>query len=157
MPLFEAALIEHCVPTLAGVKPANLFRFRGRSLAQIRQDVCLLWEQALAPCGVQIRILKECPASNACMIYVCRRAWVEQLLSEPHNRAFLETFGYTPSDLPVMLKQLSDRLCLEQEYPHEIGLFLGDPLEDVVGFIESCGWNYTCCGYWKSYGDPEAA
>ena len=24
-------------------------------------------------------------------------------------------------------------------------------------FIENRGWNYTCCGYWKAYGDPEEA
>ena len=28
---------------------------------------------------------------------------------------------------------------------------------DVVGFIRNRGRNYTCCGYWKAYGDPEAA
>ncbi len=36
-------------------------------------------------------------------------------------------------------------------------MFLGYPLEDVVGFIENHGRNYTCCGCWKAYGDPEAA
>ena len=46
---------------------------------------------------------------------------------------------------------------MEQDYPHEIGLFLGYPLSDVIGFIENKGWNYTCCGCWKSYGDPEKA
>ena len=30
-------------------------------------------------------------------------------------------------------------------------------MEDVVGFIWNRGRNYTCCGYWKAYGDPEAA
>ena len=48
-------------------------------------------------------------------------------------------------------------MCINAEYPHEIGIFLGYPLEDVVGFIENRGWNYTCCGYWKAYGDPAAA
>ena len=56
-----------------------------------------------------------------------------------------------------LLRQLSRRLCLEREFPHEIGVFLGYPLEDVVGFIRNRGRNYTCCGYWKAYGDPEAA
>ena len=156
MCLFDTALVEHCAPTLAGVKPANLFRFRSQSLAQIRWDVSR-GERALASRGIRVCILKECPSSNACMIYIYRWAWVERLLSEDRNRTFLEAAGYTPSGLPDMLNQLSGRLCLEQDYPHEIGLFLGYPLEDVVGFIENHGWNYTCCGYWKSYGDPEAA
>jgi hypothetical protein len=27
----------------------------------------------------------------------------------------------------------------------------------VVGFIENSGRNFTCCGCWKAYGDPQAA
>jgi len=26
-----------------------------------------------------------------------------------------------------------------------------------VGFIENQGRNFTCCGCWKAYGDPDAA
>ena len=87
MCLFETALVEHCAPTLAGVKPANLFRFRSQSLAQIRWDVSR-WERALASRGIRVCILKECPSSNACMIYIYRWAWVERLLSEDRNRTF---------------------------------------------------------------------
>ena len=52
------------------------------------------------------------------------------------------------------------RLCCAAEaadFPHEIGVFLGYPLEDVVGFIRHRGKCFTCCGCWKSYGDPAAA
>ena len=33
----------------------------------------------------------------------------------------------------------------------EIGLFLGYPVEDVLGFIENAGQNCKCCGCWKVY------
>ena len=49
------------------------------------------------------------------------------------------------------------RLCLEEEFPHEIGVFLGYPLDDVKGFIRHKGRDYTFCGCWKCYGDPQAA
>lgn len=55
------------------------------------------------------------------------------------------------------MRQLSRRLCCEADFPHEIGVFLGYPLYDVVGFIENAGRNFTCCGCWKAYGDPSAA
>ena len=48
-------------------------------------------------------------------------------------------------------------MCCEAEFPHEIGVFLGYPLTDVVGFIENQGRNFTCCGCWKAYGDRDAA
>lgn len=152
---FEAALVAQCAPTLASVKPANLFRFRG-GIEQTHREA-KRWDRALAPRGVRVRVLKECPATDACMVYVYRESWVARLLAEEENRAFLEKAGYCPGNLSALLDQLSRRLCLEQEYPHEIGVFLGYPLQDVVGFIENRGRNYTCCGYWKAYGNPEAA
>ncbi len=38
-----------------------------------------------------------------------------------------------------------------KECPHEIGIFLGVPLEDVESFIKHKGKNYLICGYWKVY------
>lgn len=148
---FEAALVEQCAPTLAGVKPANLFRFSGIGARASAEA----WDGLLRPLGVCVQVLKEC--GDACMIYVYRPQWVERLLQESANRRFLEEMGYVSGDAASMLTQLSDRLCLEREYPHEIGVFLGYPLRDVIGFIENRGWNYTCCGFWKSYSDPEEA
>ena len=52
---------------------------------------------------------------------------------------------------------MAARLCLEEEFPHEIGVFLGYPLDDVKGFIRHKGRDYTFCGCWKCYGDPQAA
>ena len=148
---FETALVEQCAPTLAGVKPANLFRFSGEGVREAAED----WGRRLEPLGICVRVLKEC--CGACMIYVYRVRWVARLLAAPANCRFLKEMGYAPADTDGMLAQLSDRLCLERDYPHEIGVFLGYPLRDVIGFIENRGWNYTCCGLWKSYSDPEKA
>jgi len=92
------------------------------------------------------------------MIYLYREAWITRILCQPEIQDFLRRQGYRPEEgCQAMLTRLSRRLCLEEDYPHEIGVFLGYPLEDVVGFIRNRGRNYTCCGYWKAYGDPEAA
>lgn len=37
------------------------------------------------------------------------------------------------------------------DFPHEMGLILGYPVEDVRGFIENNGQNYLYSGYWKVY------
>ena len=42
-------------------------------------------------------------------------------------------------------------------FPHEIGVFLGYPLEDVLGFIENGGRNCLYCGCWKVYANECAA
>ena len=153
---FEKMLVEQCAPTLAGVKPANLFRFGGTD----PETICALaadWDRRLTPKGLRVTVLKECRKTRACMIYVYREERLGRVLSDAENLAFLDRMGYRTEDGIGMLDLLSRRFCLEQDYPHEIGVFLGYPLEDVVGFIEHRGWNYTCCGLWKSYGDPAAA
>lgn len=38
-----------------------------------------------------------------------------------------------------------------QKFPHEMGLLLGYPIEDVKGFINNDGKNYLHIGYWKVY------
>ena len=71
---------------------------------------------------------------------------------------FSARYGLPPWEAPGdCLRQLAARLCLEEEFPHEIGVFLGYPLDDVKGFIRHKGRDYTFCGCWKCYGDPQAA
>ena len=43
------------------------------------------------------------------------------------------------------------------DFPHEIGLFLGYPVEDVKGFIKYKGECSKCIGCWKVYGDVTKA
>ena len=66
--------------------------------------------------------------------------------------------GYAePVNLEAALKQLSERIRCSGEFPHEIGVFLGYPVEDVIGFMENKGKNYVLCKYWKVYHHAERA
>lgn len=151
---FETMLLEQCAPTLAGVKPANLFRIRGLSAACQAAEH---WDEQLKGFGLRVRVLKEYPDADACVIYVCRCEWLERILRDEANREFLRQVGYPTVQPSGALAHLNERLGAEGEYPHEIGVFLGYPLHDVKGFIENHGKNYTYCGCWKCYGDPEDA
>lgn len=151
---FEQLLVEQCAPTLAGVKVGSLFRISG--LDQARASI-RFWDRSLSPLGLRVTALKECHRSDACMVYVYRESWLRRHLGKPRISEFLDSLGYDTAQGVGMLQQLSQRFCLEQEYPHEIGVFLGYPLEDVIGFITHRGRNFTCCGQWKCYGDPTEA
>ena len=59
--------------------------------------------------------------------------------------------------LDVLLRNLKRRIAMSKDFPHEIGLFLGYPIEDVVGFIRYAGKGCKLSGLWKVYGDAEAA
>ena len=43
------------------------------------------------------------------------------------------------------------------EFPHEVGLFLSYPPEDVKGFINHRANDFKCAGLWKVYGEEEKA
>lgn len=49
------------------------------------------------------------------------------------------------------------RLRDGEAFPHEIGLFLGYPPEDVDGFIRNGAAGAKCIGTWKVYGNVETA
>ena len=63
--------------------------------------------------------------------------------------------------MDACLNHLSQRVSLSaqgaESYPHEMGIFLGYPLEDVRGFILHEGKDSRYTGYWKVYGDVEQA
>ena len=150
---FEAVLVRHCAPTLAGMKPGSIFCFNHSPLEVSRQKVCQ-WNKQLAPFGLTVQILLERPGSSSVIVFVYRRDRLEQMLSDDAYQSFLAEAGYERTNLDGLLEQLSYRLRTQPEFPHEIGVFLGYPLQDVIGFIENHGRNFTCCGFWKSYGDP---
>ena len=150
---FEAVLVRQCAPTLAGMKPGSIFCFNHSPLEVSRQKVCQ-WNKQLEPFGLTVQILLERPGSGSVIVFVYRHDRLEQMLSDDAYQSFLAEAGYERTNLDGLLEQLAYRLRTQPEFPHEIGVFLGYPLRDVIGFIENHGRNFTCCGFWKSYGDP---
>lgn len=153
----QAALVEHGAPTLAGLKLASLFRFQPQEGGDFAGEF-LACRRALEGRGLVLTLLKGCRRTGAYLVYLYREEALARLLDQPDHRAFLREMGYEPwTESRGCLRQLAARLCLEGEFPHEIGVFLGYPLSDVKGFIRHKGKNFTLCGCWKCYGDPGEA
>lgn len=153
---FEAQLIEYCAPTLAGVKTGSLFRH----LPSPGTDTAALvdrWDRALARKGVRLILLGHCPAGRGDLVYVYRAAALARTLNQPDVADFLSGQGYAALTPAACLELLSRRVSTQPHFPHEIGIFLGYPLCDVLGFMAHGGQNYRCSGCWKVYGDPRAA
>ena len=157
---FETVMIEQCAPVLAGLKPAGLFRYETRDCADLAARVHR-WNDQLGEKGLKVRVLKGCAQTHRYLIYVYRESRLRQVLADEAVREFLHREGYAlpedASDCDGMLRQLSRRLCCEADFPHEIGLFLGYPPEDVAGFVRHRGKGCKCVGCWKVYGDEAAA
>ena len=153
----QTALVEHCAPTLAGLKVASLYRYFPRDRRQFARQFRDLREK-MAARGLRLRVLKGCGRTGSLLLYLYRAEDLRRTLESGPVGAYLAACGYdTAAGSEGMLHQMARRVCLRREFPHEIGLFLGYPLEDVEGFIANGGRSCTCCGCWKCYGDPEAA
>lgn len=83
-------------------------------------------------------------------------AW--KIFSGESVLALLHEIGYIDTDLkqvlPVFRTHYQQYLKEKKVFPHEMGLLLGYPPEDVKGFIHNQGKNYLYSGYWKVYDRP---
>ena len=133
---FETVMIEQCAPVLASLKPAGLFRYETSDCADLARRV-RSWNEQLGEKGLCVRVLKGCVRTHRYLVYVYRESKLRAVLAQPQVRDFLCKEGYTlpeqSDDYAPLLRQLSRRLCCEADFPHEIGVFLGYPLYDVMG------------------------
>ena len=91
-------------------------------------------------------------------LLVYSKPQLERRMADPQVQHVLRHFAYPVGQpLDVLLRNLKRRIAMSKDFPHEIGLFLGYPIEDVVGFIRYAGRGCKLSGYWKVYGDAEAA
>ena len=156
----EAALARHAAPCLAGIKPANLVSFPSADI-----QWCDAYNKMLNGQGIYFTPLCVCEERAQILIY--RRDLLACLCCQPQVSAALQSFGYrTENGLDAIIMQLKERMSVltrvqnrhcRNNFPHEIGLFLGYPAEDVLQYVKTEGRNCLLCGYWKVYSNPEQA
>lgn len=152
---FERHLVEHCAPTLAGIKVGNLFCRKTAQGEDIR-EVIASWNNRLLGKGVQVRLIKETP--TGALVYVFRPALLSKLLACDDVARFLDGYGFSNCrSLESYIEQLGSHIGSADCFPHEIGIFLGYPLQDVQGFIQNRGRHFSLCGFWKVYSEPQRA
>lgn len=148
MNAFEREIIRHCSPTLAGMKTGNLFSYSFNNYCHLSDQISD-FNALLNSRGVYFEILKT--NASRVLIYVYRRNHLVADLSCPKVNTFLQNIGYPTNDVESCLAYLSSRIQNSIDFPHEIGLFLSYPFEDVQGFINHQGKNCQHCGCWKVY------
>ena len=149
---FEQSLIFHCSPTLASLKMASLFSFDYQTEEELMENLTY-WNEEMREKGISLILMRK-KKQNA-LIYVYRRSRLEVTLKEQEIRRFLQDYGYGEMGVEQSLEHLRERLQRQNGFPHEIGVFLGYPLEDVVGFIRNKGKDFLISGLWKVYGNRD--
>ena len=150
----EEMLIQHCSPTLAGLKTGNLFNCHYQSYEEVLSFL-RKWNTALKDKGVRLLPLRF--HNGKVLIYVYRPSQLSRDFQNDEVCSLLSSCGYCTDSCEKCVTKLIERLCESGEFPHEIGLFLGYPCEDVKGFIENKACDAKCVGCWKVYGDAEKA
>ena len=148
-------LLCFCAPTINGIKAASLINFRRHD-----EDMCSVWrehaDEWLAPLNVQGLLLNEHGQHKNALVMIYRRELLAQALGCDEACSLLAEFGYPLHDVDACLECLQGKFC--SGFPHEIGLFLDYPAEDVRGFIENrTAKKLSCPCCWKVYGDVRKA
>lgn len=137
-------------PVITGIKPSSTITLRNcnRQLYDYWKYHC---DDILSKYNLNFIVLKEEENSIVALVYD-ESNLISHLRLEDNYR-LLEEYGYSVS---LELKKALDclyRRVQEESFPHETGVFLGIPCEDVVGFINEDRAIYD--GYWKVFKDLE--
>lgn len=147
-------LVAHGAPTLARLKVGSLLNISIQDAQSLHREVEAL-NHMLRPKGVELTILRQCCAKA--LLYLYRPSQLQRQLQQREIQQFLQSFGYDDFTLSSVLEKLCGHLASRRDFPHEIGVFLGYPLDDVQAFIANKGRNCLCSGCWKVYhNEPEA-
>ncbi len=150
----EELIIEHCSPTLAGIKTGSMFSVRVTDDTDIKGEVGEV-DMLLKVKGLRVIMLKK--TCEYALIYVYRPDHLRKDLKDPIALNILKKKGYEPYDVESCILQLMRNLKNDSSFPHEIGLFLGYPPSDVECFMKNPFSGVKCCGFWKAYSEPDKA
>ena len=150
----EDIIIRNCAPTLAGIKTGNIFTCPYESREELLNAIRLM-NKRLGHKGLRILPLRF--TEKRALIYIYRPKKLSADLSNAAASHILRQCGYNSDNCGNCVVKLARKLRQNVDFPHEIGLFLGYPPEDVGGFIEFGPDCCKCTGCWKVYGDEEAA
>ena len=150
----EELVIRQCAPTLAGIKSGSLFPCAFSSRKELADELRRL-NARLVPKGLCLMPLKY--DNGRVLLYLFRPAGLRRDLGHPLAMELLRRQGYVCGNCGRCVAHLCRRMRENRDFPHEVGLFLSYPPEDVLGFMENRAENCKCAGLWKVYGDEKRA
>ena len=145
----ETQIALQCAPLISGLKVSNLLIISAEDEALVRV--------ILRRSGISFfRLLRT---GEKVTFLLFRKNPLEAYLKQQEVEAMLAEAGYAELSLGNILSTFQKRyahyMSAGGRVPHEMGLLLGYPAEDVKGFVENEGKNFLYSGYWKVYADVE--
>lgn len=141
----ELKIAYQCAPLIAGLSPANLLMVGEEELHQVRM--------LLKKAGISYYIVAMTGEKTALLLFDRQR--LETYLGKEEVERVFRELGYQDLSLGRLLyvfrRHYEEYLRCAGHFPHEMGLLLGYPVEDVVGYMRNDGENSLYTGYWKVY------
>ncbi len=146
----EVQLLLQCAPMIAGLKVSNLLIIASENEADARKILN----------GTKISCVRLARMDKKTTMLIYHERWLKEYLASREVVELFPALGYEGKGFYEVLYSVKKkyRAYTEKkgEFPHELGLLLGYPAEDVKGYMENKGRNYLCTGYWQVYADPAA-
>ena len=143
----EVKLALHCAPVITGIKNANLLMVSSEDEVKVRE--------ILKKSGITYYRLLRLEGRTTFLLF--HRFKLATYLQEDDVIRILQAHGYVDLSIDGILCHFQERfqthMLGQAGFPHEMGLLLGYPVEDVEGFIYHKGQNALYSGYWKVYRD----
>lgn len=141
----ELQIALQCAPLFAGLKLSNLLMISSVDLEKM--------SGIIKETGICYFVVASTHGKTAVLLF--DRKQLGFYLREEEVWQIFRHIGYQGQGLGDVLhafrKRYEGYFRGEQDFPHEMGLLLGYPVEDVKGFIRNGGRNCLYTGYWKVY------
>ena len=137
----EEILVRQGAPTLAGIKTGSMFPCPCEDREALLSDIRKL-NRRLSPKGLCLLPLRFLPGQA--LLYLYRPAGLRRDLRDVQASELLRQAGYGDESCERCVARLVCRFRESSEFPHEVGLFLSYPPEDVKGFINHCAGGFKC-------------
>lgn len=122
----------HAAPALAGIKPASLFSCPANLMPQA-DKVLAGYNRQFKARGTNFKLLCRCRSHILILVY--DEKLLAQVLQRQISQNYLKRCGYNKNiSTGEFLNLLAAKISAGGEFPHEIGIALGYPPEDIEGF-----------------------
>ncbi len=150
----EELVVALCSPTLAGLKTGSLFVCPLEEAGDLRESIRWM-NRRFSRRGMRMLPMKR--LRRGILVYLYRPGMLEKDLGNAMAREILAARAYPVEHPELCVGELIRRLRQARGFPHEIGLFLGYPPEDVQGFMTQGGRKAKLTGAWQVYENEEQA
>lgn len=141
----ETQLVFQCAPLITNLKISNLLIIQNDNIEKMKK--------ILENTNILQFVLMVTEKKTTILLY--RKYPFESYISQKKVGKLLKSIGYQEDSIDYILHffqlRYNEYMAAGKAFPHEMGLLLGYPVEDVEGFIKNEGKNFLYTGYWKVY------